>query len=202
MRDSGEIALSSRRLVWVTAAVVAVALVATITLHPTAAAETTNDASKLEASGETATFEGEAIQLDEDWGDATVCVVTENGTECFRTVEEADDSTRESSFSLLMDDGATTESMSAWCWVRLYDYTNYYGRELWLEVHNRYLNLSLWSFDNRTSSYRVGSCNSTFRSGSNGSGSTYPGDTSAWGNAPSMVSSWWDNQVSSVAIWN
>lgn len=201
MRDSGEKALSSRRLGWVTAAV-ATALVATLMINPSASAGTIVEASKPAASSETATFEGKSIQLGSDWGDANVCVVTENGTECFRTVEEADGASREASFSLLMGGGAQTQSMGAWCWVRLFDLTGYGGQELWLQVHNVWLNLSLWGFDNKTSSYRVGSCDSVFYSGSSGSGTKYPGDTDAWGNAPSMFSSWWDNRVSSVLIYN
>lgn len=84
--------------------------------------------------------------------------------------------------------------------LRLYDGTSYTGASLFLNSRAVVHNLANFGFDNRTSSYQIGACDSDFFSGSNGSGSVYPGNTNAGASATSMLSGW-NNVVSSVYIY-
>jgi hypothetical protein len=83
--------------------------------------------------------------------------------------------------------------------LRLYRAPSYGGSVLYLTNRGTYIDLSSYGFDNDTSSYRVGACDSNFYAGSNGGTPLYPGPTSANSSAASMLSGW-DNVVSSVYI--
>lgn len=81
--------------------------------------------------------------------------------------------------------------------LRLYDGTGQTGAVISLSTRGTSVSLSAYGFDNRTSSYRVGACSSTFYSGV--STGVYGGNTAANASASSMLSGW-DNVVSSVFI--
>lgn len=82
--------------------------------------------------------------------------------------------------------------------LRLYDGFGYSGSVLVILDRSLWINLSLYGFDNRTSSYKVGACTSYFAENANGGGSWYPTSaTEAWDQASSMQSGW-NNRVSSV----
>ncbi len=84
--------------------------------------------------------------------------------------------------------------------LRLYDLTAYRSPVLYLRDRYQWLNLSSYGFNNRTSSYKVGACNSVFADYSNGGGALYPTNlTQAYDQASSMNSGW-NNDVSSVYI--
>ena len=142
-------------------------------------------------TGVLAYFEGDVIDLSEGWGEATACTSDGATTLCFRTEAEMDEETGEfpGAEGLL----ACTSSL------RLYRSTSYGGGVLQLTSQFTYINLSLYSFDNDTSSYKVGACDSYFYDGANGGTPLYPGTTTASSSATSMASGW-DNRVSSVYI--
>lgn len=84
--------------------------------------------------------------------------------------------------------------------LRLYDGTSYAGTTISLSTRLTYLNLSAYSFDNLTSSYKVGACDVDLFANASGAGSVYPGATTANSQSPSM-SSGWNNVISSVYIY-
>jgi hypothetical protein len=189
MREIRESSVPNRRLGMTVGVLVVALLAAMLVVSPAATAN------PFRGSDTLATFEGETIDLRRGWGDATVCVVDEEGTTCYRTREDADEALTGDS----TEGDSLVTTMDQWCWVRLFSSTGYSGREVEITVKGRWVSLSNLGFDNQTSSYRIGSCNSSFTSLSNGGGTLYPGDTSAWGNASSMLSGW-NNRVSSVRI--
>ncbi|MDZ4232469.1 MAG: hypothetical protein U1C73_01615, partial [Dietzia sp.] len=83
--------------------------------------------------------------------------------------------------------------------LRLYAGTNQSGSVLAVTARGVWVNLST-SFNNQTSSYRVGACSSLFAAGTNGTGGFYPGNTSAWATASQMLLGW-NNRVSSVYLY-
>jgi hypothetical protein len=143
-----------------------------------------------------ATFEGSIINLRNGWGDATACTSDGITTECFRT--EAQLNAFLADASLDLDFGLSILSTCATP-LRLYANTSFGGLVLNLSTRSTILNLSTWSFDNVTSSYKVGACTSTFYDGANAGAPIYPGNTTAGASATSMLSGW-DNRVSSVII--
>jgi hypothetical protein len=83
--------------------------------------------------------------------------------------------------------------------VVLYENNDYQGAVLYLSYEGEWLNLTEVGFNDRTSSYFIGACDSLFAEHINGGGSWYPGATYAWAYAPSMV--WgWNDRISSVYI--
>lgn len=146
-------------------------------------------------------FEGEIIDLADGWGEATACEVHDDGTYCYRTEAEMTAAGQPSPRTTSSTGGSfSTLLVSCSTALRLYDGTSYTGAVLSLYTRGTYINLSAYSFDNKVSSYRVGSCGADFFSGSTGSGSVYPGSTWAWVQSPSMLSGW-NNVVSSVYIY-
>jgi hypothetical protein len=149
--------------------------------------------------GVEAQFEGDTIDLSQGWGAARACAVTAAAVNCYRSEAEMD-------AALAAAAGASTGSevgiltVSCSSSLRLYTGTSYSGSVLYLAVRLVAINLSPLGFDNTTSSYRVGACDSDLYSGANLGGSLYPGDTSAGAQAASMVSGW-NNIVSSVFLY-
>jgi hypothetical protein len=152
------------------------------------------------ASGQ-ATFENTVIDMSTDWGLATACAITPTGNRCYRN--EAAMNLAESQH--LSEPAAAAARVgvapasSCATTLRLYTGTSYSGSVVSLSTQATWLNLSTYGIDNATSSYKVGACSSVFREGIAGTGSTYPGDTSAGAQATSMVAGW-DNAISSVRI--
>lgn len=138
-----------------------------------------------------ATFEGRTIDLRSDWGEARACSIGPDESICFRSERALDRQlTSHMNMSILVDCSTS---------VRLYSASSYGGSVLQLYNRGVWHNLSTCGFDNITSSYRIGACSATFADGASGSGSYYPGSTSAGAQASAMVSGW-DNRVSSVYI--
>jgi len=107
-------------------------------------------------------FEDHWIDLAVDWEDATACDIGADLSVCFRTEAELEDylgsARSEDPMSLLATCGSS---------LRLYDGTSYTGTLLSLSVRNTIHNLGTYGFDNMTSSYKVGACDSEFNSLSN-----------------------------------
>jgi len=162
-----------------------------------------------------AMFEGQLIDISQDWGEATACAVSEDPRdplECFRTEAEMNAhigslsaSVQGSTKSLTTPTaaaGSTVTLAGTYCSasLRLYSGTSYTGSVLWLSVRHRWLNLANYGFNQRTSSFKIGACSSYFADYSNGGGGWYPtGSTQAYDVSSSMISGW-NNDVSSVYI--
>ncbi|HEX5246995.1 MAG TPA: hypothetical protein VFW41_07675 [Gaiellaceae bacterium] len=146
-----------------------------------------------------AVFEGHTIDLSKGWGDAHACLVA-NGAgvvECFR--DQAGLLARESQLQEQASADPAIAASTCSTPLRLYADTGYGGRELDFYDRGYWQNLSDWSFDNQTSSYKVGACGVYLADGANGGGSWYPGNTNAGASASSMVSGW-NDRISSLYI--
>jgi hypothetical protein len=140
------------------------------------------------------------IDLARDWETATACSVGDDGAFCFATEAEMDAYLASTGSAVAVAAGPITLALSCASSLRLYDGTSYTGSALHLSARGTYLNLSSYGFDNRTSSYKVGACDSYFYSGASGSGALYPiGNTQAFDQFTSMLVGW-NNTVSSVYI--
>ncbi len=146
-----------------------------------------------------AQFEGQTIDLAQGWGQARACLVYQQAgiVECFR--DRAGLQAREQ--QLAASGVLPRVSAAAACSspLRLSTDIYYGGRELALYDRGYWQNLSTWSFDNQTSSYKVGGCGVHLADYANGGGSWYPGNTSAGWWEPFMLSGW-DNRISSVYL--
>jgi len=135
------------------------------------------------------------IDMASGWEDAVACSVEPTGNTCYRTMAAFDAAVAPVPLKGVVALGLSYCSST----VRLFDGTSYTGLTISLNIRSTNINLSAYSFDNVTSSYKIGACDSEFFMGANGSGSLYPGNTDAGAQASSMVTGW-SNQVSSVYI--
>lgn len=143
-------------------------------------------------------FEDHWIDIASDWEGATACDVGAAEIVCYRdeaTMDRAIDAQRS-----VVGRSSMLAAFVCGSSLRLYDGTSYTGVVLLLSTRLLVLNLSVYGFDNRTSSYKVGGCDSDFYSGANLGGSLYPGNTSAGAQASSMLAGW-SNAVSSVYLY-
>jgi hypothetical protein len=137
-----------------------------------------------------ARFEGRWIDLEESWGAARACLVAPGlPPECFRSTFE------------LSRRAAALETPEVSCSspLKLYNYTNQGGSSAWIYTRGLWINLSTYSFDNKTSSYRVGACAAELAALSDGDGAHYSGCLDAWCEEDSM-SFGWNNITSSVYL--
>ena len=143
-----------------------------------------------------AKFEGKTLDLSKSWGDATACWVDQDlAVECFRTEKQLERAIDKAGLDRGLDRGLESERPSdaegfraaASCNTSLsvYSGTWYNGYTLYLSARWSWINMSWYGFDNVVSSYRIGTCSSTFRSLSWGGGTTYWGNTSKWSWKPS-----------------
>ncbi len=185
------------------------ALTLTLTGPVPAGAQTREDA-PVERRPAIAGFEGRAIDLAGDWGDAEACLVWRQGgvLECFRTVEELD--AREAELAPLQPrnsgraggsgGGAVASSTAPYSCsssLRLYEYNYYGGRRLSFWDRGYWQNLYIYGFDNRTSSYIVGACYAHLAEHPDGGGWWYPGPTYPYAGEPVIG---WPGVISSIYI--
>ncbi len=147
-------------------------------------------------------FEGDPINLNVDWGNATACLIWDDVgvQECFRTEAELDN--RITELEKRPGFGTTASVQASYCSgsVRLYDGLLYTGHVLELRDRLQWISLSAYGFSNKTTSFKIGSCSSYFADFDWGGGSWYPtSSTEAWDMAWLMVYGW-NNRVSSVYI--
>lgn len=198
-------------------ATIALATIASLVIGPFAAhaaepgitqpaAEEPSDSSGTDLRS-LAAFEGVSLDLSKSWGDAGACWVDEDGAAtCYRTEKDMDAAIVAAGGDLGypaarpdredLANGARMASCSSS--LRLYRNNSYSGGTLYLTQRYSWINMSWYGFDNDTSSYRVGACSTTFRSGSYGGGTTYWGGTGAYNSRSSMTG--WNNVLSSVRI--
>jgi hypothetical protein len=137
-----------------------------------------------------ATFEGRWIDLSKGWDGARACVVAPNRpTACFRDQAEAD---------AFLDSIATPDA-SCSTPLRLYDGTGFNPPSVSITIRGLWVDLSTLSFDNKTSSYKVGACSVEIAAMSQGGGAWYPICLNAGCQESSMISGW-DNVASSVFL--
>ena len=152
-----------------------------------------------------ALFEGRRINLAEDWGEATACLVWRQGgvLECFRT-EEALDALearlapqRESTAPSRDGSLFAASSYSCSSSLRLYEHNWYSGRRLSFWDRGYWQNLWLYGFDDQASSYIVGGCYAHLAEHPDGGGWWYPGPTYPYAGEPVMG---WQDVISSIYI--
>jgi hypothetical protein len=83
--------------------------------------------------------------------------------------------------------------------LKLYDGTYLTGSEVSVSARGLWIDLSTVSFDNRTSSFKVGACSVDLASGAGGSGAHYTRCLSA-GCEEDVMDLGWNNVVSSVYL--
>lgn len=157
-----------------------------------------------------ARFEGRDIDMSKDWGEADACWIHEDGSAtCYRNEAELDaaiaraglEPNTEMPESLGEGFARANGYRVSYCSqsIRLYKGSWYSYSLLYISQRYRWLNLSWYGFNNSVSSYKIGSCSSTFRSLNYGGGSTYYGGTYAYKWKSYMGS--WDNVLSSLYIY-
>lgn len=147
-----------------------------------------------------ARFEGRVINLAEDWEEADACALWDvvRGAECFRNEWDMVDFLQQIGMTggaLAPNLGAAATCSSS---LKLYDGYSHTGTTFYVYTTNTWINLADYGWTDRTSSYRVGACDSYFADHSDGGGEWYPTSlTEAWDTASSMTSGW-NNRISSV----
>lgn len=148
-----------------------------------------------------ARFEGRQIDLKTSWGDAEACHVTNDlDVTCYRTERQMDRALGINAASGGDYPSAANGYATCGSSLKLYWGSYYNTPVLYMTVRQSWTTLSWFGSDNVISSYKVGACYTTMRSGSYGTGSTYPGPTWAWAKRTTMGYGWWDNVLSSVYI--
>jgi hypothetical protein len=144
-------------------------------------------------AGIVAAFEDHAIDLGANWEQAQACLVLRQAglVECFRTLHEAEDRAE----ALQPQLAAATYSCSSP--LRLFEHSNYAGRQLLFFDRGYWQNLPDYGFNDQLSSYIVGACTTYLAESTNGGGAFYPGPRGAWSGV-SWLAAGWDNRVSSL----
>lgn len=138
-----------------------------------------------------ARFEGTVLDLQHSWGSARACFADEDAVRCYRSETEMDAAEQGRS-------GDNSSARACTPSLRLYTLASYNGSVLHLTLSGSVLNLTSYGFNNTTSSYKVGSCDSRLFDTTSGGG-LYPGTTSPGTNA-SFMSTGWDNRIGSIRI--
>ncbi len=179
-------------------------LVGMLVISTIAASASTASANAPSENG-IATFDGQILDLSQDWGSAEACFVWEQQgiVECFASeaamdawIAGIDDAT-----PAVASGGITPAAVTCSGYLRLYDGTSYTGQVLYLRDRAQWINLSTYGFNQKTSSFKVGPCSSIFADYNNGGGDRYPTYlTQAYDQASSMLTGW-NNDVTSVYIY-
>jgi hypothetical protein len=146
-----------------------------------------------------ASFETGFIDMSTNWGEAKACAITPSGNRCYRSEKLLDTAEGVRAAAITETLGSAAVASSCASALKLYTGTSYSGTVVSFTTQGTWLNLATYGIDNSTSSYKVGACSSTFRDGVAGTGTTYPGSTTAGVQSPSMLAGW-DNVISSVHI--
>ena len=187
------------------------ALVFTLAVPAQAGAQIGNDVDRHTAARAArgpaiAMFEGRRINLADDWGDATACLVWRQGgvLECFRTAEaldafEARLAPRRETTIRPTDGSFLAASYSCSSALRLFEHNWYGGRQLLFWDRGYWQNLYRYGFDDQMSSYKVGGCYAHLAEHPDGGGWWYPGPTYPYAGEPVM--DWqWQDVISSIYI--
>lgn len=141
--------------------------------------------------GQMARFEGRSIDLGRGWGAARACLIHPGRpVECFRT-----EAALEARVARIH-----APDLSCSTPLKLYDQTSFMGTTVSIYSRGLWINLSTLSFDNRTSSFKVGACAVELASASSGGGSHYTRCLFAGCDEGVMLPGW-SNVVSSVFLY-
>jgi hypothetical protein len=174
--------------------VVPVAIVVALLPHGGVAAEEAGAGDPWLAS-----YRGTVIDLRDGWGTAQACTTDGATTACYDSEAEMDRAAASWSTAAPASSAAVSLLASCASSLRLYNGLSYGAPVLQLSTRGVAINLATYSFDNATTSYKVGACASVFYDGANGGGSVFPGNTGAGAQAASMVAGW-NDRISSVYI--
>lgn len=196
----------------------AFAIAAIVLIAPAAQAvesDARGDASRLAEEpaepplvGGLAVHNGTLVDLSKDWNGATTCIVVPDTltlAECFDSDAERDERLVELGLEDRFADAGAPEGAdfafaSCSSYLKLYDNYNYGGTSLWLSTRGTWTNLSIYGFNQRASSYRVGGCSTYMADYSNGGGAWISTSlTQAW-DVDAVISGSWNNDISSVYI--
>ena len=153
-------------------------------------------------------FEGQRINLAQDWGDAKACLIWRQGgvLECFRSEAALDAFEAQLAPRRAATSTATTgdvaglyaaSSYSCSSSLRLYEDNWYGGRRLSFWDRGYWQNLAWYGFDDQLSSYIVGGCYAHLAENPDGGGWWYPGPTYPYAGEPVMG---WQDVISSIYI--
>lgn len=148
-----------------------------------------------------ARFEGKTIDLSKDWGAAKACNIQRGVISCFRTAEESDTQAAQQART------ASPSTAQGYCStpLRLYEHANFNqapfpeGRILSFYDSGYWQNLDRWYFNDQTSSYKTGSCYTSFAVDNGGWGDQ--ADVGPWQSDGYMGSGSWNDLVSSIALY-
>lgn len=158
--------------------------------------------------GGLAVHNGTLVDLGDDWNGATTCIVVPDMltlAECFDSDDERDERLSELGIDDRFADADAPEGTdfgfaSCSSYLKLYDGYNYSGTSLWLSTRGTWTNLSVYGFNQRASSYKVGGCSTYMADYSNGGGAWISTSlTQAW-DVDAVISGSWNNDISSVYI--
>jgi hypothetical protein len=141
----------------------------------------------------TAGFEGHRIDLATNWEQAQACVVLRRAglVECFRTLAQA-----QARADTITPQYAAAGFSCSYP-LRIFEHSNYGGRQLLFFDRGYWQNLSDYGFNDQLSSYIVGACYTYLAEHAGGGGAFYPGPRSAWSGVP-WLQAGWDNRMSSI----
>ena len=200
----------AKRLTWVLVLVVGAVLAGSA--PGVAATETFEAVDGAPDGGSAASYEGRLIDLSDSWQGAGACLVAPEQfavAQCFDTESELEafvtglgDVEFVASGPVLAAAGPPVSTASSSCssYLKLYDGTSYTGSSLWLSTRWSWINLSLYGFDQRTSSFKIGACSAYFADLAGGGGAWYPTSGTQAYDVASTMASGWNNDVSSVYI--
>lgn len=188
-----------RKLLWVVAA----ALPCAGPLVPIPQAGATTQAGT--PTGTWATYKGRFIDLSRDWGTAHACaVLSVTDIRCFDSQGELERTLNRAHVSTTSGAQLRPLTIDAYClnrsdlWLILYDTSNFGGNSVSFRDTGTWFNLSSYSFDNVTSSWKNNTyCDATAAQNADGGGSLLT--LAARSQATSMPTGW-DDVISSVEI--
>lgn len=154
------------------------------------------------SSGVTASYDGSTINLADGRDGATVCAVTATGTDCFSSQADYQSwlaLTEAAADVSPITDVSPAPDVNCSSAFELFSGTGYSGTELSVLDEAVWINLSTYGMADAVNSYKVGACESSATSGTNGSGDVYPGPMTAGSEASSMESGW-ANRLESVYV--
>ncbi len=140
-----------------------------------------------------AAFEGHRIDLANNWEQAQACIVLRQAqiVECFRTLGQAEDR------ATAVTAQYAVAGYSCSSPLRLFENSNYGGRQLLFFDRGYWQNLTDYGFNDQLSSYIIGACSTYLAEHINGVGAFYPGPKWAWAGVSYLIAGW-DNRISSL----
>lgn len=172
---------------------IAALAIAAIAMLPSQTNASASHTAAADTSGVIADYYGTKIDLSEDWAGAQACAIDDTTAVCFDTEAELDRYLGES------PDEPGNEAARASCSssTRLYAGTSFGTPVVAITVRLSWRDLSPIGFDNKTRSYKIGACATTFAKNSGGGGSHL---SAGAGTQASTMPNGWDQVISSLHL--